>query len=64
MISIYGSPKSSSGRCFWALEEVGQAYEAKSINFKENEHKSEEFLKINPNGKVPALIDGDYTVWE
>ena len=64
MIKIYGSPKSSSGRCFWTLEEVGQSYEAKPINFKEKEHKSEDYLKINPNGKVPALEDGDYTIWE
>lgn len=64
MITIYGSPKSSAGRCFWCLEEVGASYEAKTINFREQEHKSEEFLKINPNGKVPALTDGDFTIWE
>lgn len=64
MITIYGSPRTSAGRCFWTLEEVGAEYEAKTVNFKENEHKSEEFLKINPNGKIPALVDGDYTVWE
>jgi glutathione S-transferase len=64
MIKIYGSPKSSSGRCFWTLEEVGQTYEAKPINFKEKEHKSKAYLKINPNGKVPSLTDGDYTIWE
>lgn len=40
------------------------SYNTKSINFKENEHKSTEFLKVNPNGKIPALIDGEYTIWE
>lgn len=64
MITIYGSPKSSSGRCFWTLEEIGQPYEAISIDFKEKEHKSADFLKINPNGKVPALKDGDFVIWE
>lgn len=64
MITIYGSPKSSSGRCFWCLEEVGVGYETKSINFSEKEHKSEKFLEINPNGKVPALQDGSYVIWE
>ena len=64
MITIYGSPKSSAGRCFWALEEAGVKYEAKSIDFQAKEHKSAEFLKINPNGKVPALTDGDFTIWE
>jgi glutathione S-transferase len=64
MITIYGSPKSSAGRCFWTLEETGITYENKPIDFRAKEHKSEEFLKINPNGKVPVLTDGDYTIWE
>jgi len=64
MISIYGSPRSSSGRCFWTLEEIGVEYVAKSLDFKEKEHKSEVFLNVNPNGKVPALTDGDYVIWE
>tara|TARA_Y100000385_G_C12875069_1_gene543262 strand:- start:210 stop:821 length:612 start_codon:yes stop_codon:yes gene_type:complete len=64
MITIYGSPKTSAGRCFWTLEEVCQNYEAKSISLKENEHKSEEFLRVNPNAKIPALVDGDFTIWE
>lgn len=64
MITIYGSPMSSAGRCFWCLEEANVEYETKAISFKDKEHKSEEFLKINPNGKVPALVDGDFTIWE
>lgn len=64
MITIYGSPRSSSGRCFWCLEEVGVLYQAKSINFQAKEHKSEAYLAINPSGKVPALIDGDVTLTE
>jgi len=64
MLTIYGSPKSSSGRCFWCLEEAGVEYTAKSIDFSAGEHKSEAFLKVNPNGKVPALTDGDFTIWE
>lgn len=64
MITIYGSPKSSAGRCFWCLEEAGVEYETKSIDFSAGEHKAEAFLKVNPNGKVPALTDGDFTIWE
>ena len=64
MISIYGSPRSSAGRCFWCLEEAGIEYTHKEINMREKEHKSEAFLKINPNGKIPALVDGDFTIWE
>lgn len=64
MISIYGSPRSSAGRCYWCLEEIEQPYERKEINFKEKEHKSDKYLAINPNGKVPTLTDGDFTIWE
>lgn len=64
MITIYGSPKSSAGRCFWTLEELGVEYETKSIDFQKKVHQSAEFMKINPNGKIPVLTDGDYTIWE
>ena len=64
MITIYGSPKSSAGRCFWCLEEAGVEYSTKSIDFSAGEHKSEAFLQINRNGKVPVLTDGDFTIWE
>ena len=64
MITIYGSPRSSSGRCFWCLEEIDETYEARPLNFKEKEHKSPAYLKINPNGKVPTLTDDDFVIWE
>ncbi len=64
MLNIYGSPRSSSGRCFWCLEEIGEKYHYKPLNFKEKEHKSPEYLKINPNGKAPTLTDGDFVIWE
>lgn len=63
-IKIYGHPHSSAGRTYWTLEEVNQPYERVPLSMKDGEHRSEEFLKINPNGKVPALIDGDYTIWD
>lgn len=64
MIKIYGSARSSAGRCLWCLEEAGVPYEVMSIDMKTKEHKSPEFLKINPNGKVPALVDGNTTLFE
>lgn len=64
MITLYGSPRSSAGRCLWTLEEAGVAYTLKDVDMRNKEHKSPEFLKINPNGKVPALTDGDYTLYE
>lgn len=65
MIKIYGSPRSSSGRCYLMLEEVAQPYEAVPLDMMEKkEHKSEAFLKLNPNGKVPCLIDDKLVIWE
>ncbi|TCD63261.1 Glutathione S-transferase 2 [Steccherinum ochraceum] len=49
------------------LNELGLDYEPKYIDFFTNEQKGSEYLKINPNGRIPALIDhknNDYIVWE
>lgn len=64
MITLYGTPRSSAGRCYWTLEEAGVPYTRKDVDMKNKEHKSPEFLKINPMGKVPAMVDGDVTLFE
>lgn len=64
MITLYGSARTSAGRCLWCLEETGVAYENKNVDMRAKEHKSEAFLKINPNGKVPAMIDGEMNLFE
>ena len=65
MIRIYGSPRSSAGRCYLVLEELGLEYETAPLDMMgAREHKSESFLKLNPNGKVPCLVDGDFVIWE
>ena len=42
-----------------ALEEIGLPYEAHRIDIGENENLTPEFLTLNPNGKIPAIIDPD-----
>lgn len=64
MIKIYGPVNSSAGRCYWTLEEIGLPWEAPEFSFRTRDHKSPEFLKLNPNGKVPVLIDDDTVLWE
>ncbi len=65
MIKIYGSPRTSAGRCYLMAEECGVKYETMPLDMKEKrEHKSESFLKLNPNGKVPVMVDGDFVLWE
>ncbi|MEE8507806.1 MAG: glutathione S-transferase family protein [Myxococcota bacterium] len=63
MIKLYGIPMSRAGRCLWALEEVGVEYENVSTNFT-TDAKKPEYLAINPNGRIPTLVDGDTTLFE
>lgn len=55
---------SSAGRCFLLLEELGIDYEVIGLKFSEKQHKSEEYLKINPNGKIPTMDDDGFILWE
>lgn len=64
MIRIYGYPFTRSTRACWALEEAGAEYEFIPVNLSKGEHRKPEFLKINPGGKLPALIDGDLVLTE
>ncbi len=64
MIKIYGSLASSAGRCFWTLEEVGTPYEVINVDLRAGEQKTPEYLALNPNGKVPTLVDKDFVLFE
>lgn len=64
MIKIYGSKKSTGFRCYWLMEELGIPYETVLVDFAKGEHKSAEYLKLNPNGKIPTMVDGDFVLWE
>ena len=57
-IRFYSWPQSSGFGAHWALEELELAYEYVKLDRAKNEHRSPEYLAINPNGKVPALVDG------
>jgi len=49
-----------------ALEEMGLAYDLRVVDVEHMAHKRPEFLKLNPNGRVPVLVDTEtgVTVWE
>ncbi len=64
MIHLYGSPHNRAFRSFWMLEELGLDYEHTLLDTQGGETRTAEFLKINPNGHVPTLVDGDDVVWE
>jgi len=64
MLTLYHSPQSRSIRPRWMLEEIGAPYELKLIRLDANEQKSSEYLKLNPNGTVPTLVNGELVLWE
>jgi glutathione S-transferase len=63
MIQFYGSPMSSAGRTHWMIEETGVAYDYHKVNARDPE-AIKEFLKVNPGGRIPFIVDGDLRVQE
>ena len=60
---LYGVSGSRALRSIWAIEEVGVEYEHVPTHFSE-EAKTPDYLAINPNGRIPALVDGEVTLFE
>ena len=63
-MKLYYNPQSRAAIAKWMLDECGAPYEIVPIDFAKREHKMPEFLKINPAGKLPALVDGDSRIFE
>jgi len=63
MIKLYGIPASRASRCLWMLEELGVQYENVPVNFI-GEAQKPDYLKLNPNGKVPTLDDDGLILFE
>ncbi|MBS0526071.1 MAG: glutathione S-transferase family protein [Proteobacteria bacterium] len=61
-IQIYGPTASRAARALWIVHELGIPFEHMAMEMKDL--KTPEYLKINPNGKVPALVDGDFKLFE
>jgi glutathione S-transferase len=55
---------SSAVRIHWALEELGIPYEGVKLDLKAGDQKKADFLKLNPNGKVPTLVDDGVPMFE
>jgi glutathione S-transferase len=64
MIKIYGASFSRASIVQWYLEELNVPYEFISLDMKAGEHRQAEYLAINPTGKVPSIVDGDFQLWE
>jgi len=61
-IKIYGPAASRAARALWIAHELDIPFEHIAVEMKDL--KSVDYLNVNPNGKVPALIDGDFKLFE
>jgi GSH-dependent disulfide-bond oxidoreductase len=63
-ITLYTAATPNGWKISIALEEMGLPYEVKLINFASNEQKSDWFVALNPNGRIPALVDDGFALFE
>ena len=65
MIKVYGPPLSNNvNKVRFTANALDVEYELIPVNLMEGEHMSEDFLKLNPVGKVPVMQDGEFTMFE
>jgi len=64
MLQLHYFPSNASITPHILLEEMGLPFELKLVDRTKNAHKSPEYLKLNPNGLIPVLIDGDLVLYE
>jgi glutathione S-transferase len=60
----YGSGSPYAWKVWLALEHKGVPYEARRLTFDPDQTKTPEFLKINPRGRVPAIVDDGFSLYE
>src|SRR6186713_2954445 len=63
-MKLYEFGPTRSIRVRWTLQELGVDFEPIRVNLLAGEHRRPEFLKINPAGKLPVLVDGDLVLTE
>ena len=63
-MKLYEFGPTRSLRVRWTLQELGVDYESIPVNLVAGEHRRPEYLKINPAGRVPVLVDGDLVLTE
>ena len=67
MISLYTSPTPNGWKASVALEELGLPYEVHAIDLLSGAQRAPDYLAINPNGRIPAIVDheaDDFAVFE
>ena len=51
-------------RCLWMLEEVGEPYQLIEKSTRADDLQSAEYRRLNPNARIPTLVDGEVVLWE
>jgi glutathione S-transferase len=63
-LTFYYAPMSTASVTSLVIEELGLPVEKVRIDFKANDTKKAEYLKLNPNGKVPMVVHDGTPIWE
>lgn len=63
-MKIYHAPETRSIRILWLFEELGLPYELETFKLGSPDMRADDYLKIHPMGRVPALDDGEVTIFE
>jgi glutathione S-transferase len=64
MITLYSSPGTAGLVVHWLLIELGVPHELRMLDFEKKEHKTPEYLAINPNGVVPTVVIDGKAIFE
>lgn len=64
MIQIYGIASSRALRPLWLLEEIGMEYEHIPLDFRGDDLNTDEYQAMNPNGRIPTMVDDDLILFE
>ena len=64
MLTLYGITASRAYRPLWLMEELGLEYEQIPLDYRSKDLHSEEYRSINPNARIPTLVEGDLVLWE
>ena len=63
-MKVYYAPQSRAVRTVWLLEEIGLDYELERFTLGQKEMRGPQYTALNPNGRVPTLVDGNDTITE
>ena len=58
------TPTSRAMRCLWMLEEIGEPYQLIEKSTRPDDLQTTDYLRLNPNARIPTLVDGEMVLWE